>query len=513
MELDHRSLQVNILRAHRLLKTILIILIGLSVGACPGPDRQTPQQVVAQLVQEGYLKASNTGVADRFGYKVAISGNTLAVGAILEGSSATGVNGNQIDNSAPLSGAVYVFTREAGGWLQQAYLKASNTEGSDHFGSSIALSGDTLVVGAVAEDSISTGVNGGQADNSASGSGAVYVFTRVNGAWAQQTYLKASNTEADDAFGWGVAISEDTIAVGAVYEDSAAVGVNGNEADNTAIDSGAVYVFARVGGVWSQQAYLKASNANTGGRFGYAVAMSGDTLVVGAQGESSAAAGVNGNQSDSSAPNSGAVYVFTRNSGIWSQQAYLKASNADAGDAFGGALGISGDTLVVGAVAEASSADGVNSNQADNTAHNSGAAYVFTRVGNTWAQQAYLKASNSSGADVFGSSVAIDGNWLAVGALGEASITPGINGNQFDDTAVYIGAVYTFTRTGVAWSQQAYVKASDTGIDMFGSSLSLSGNTLVVGAPLEASAAVGINGNQADNSAPQSGAAYVFQRR
>lgn len=513
MKTDHGSPQVNTPSVSRLLKTIFIILAGLSVGACPGPDRQTPQQVVAQLVQEGYLKASNTGVADRFGYKVAVSGDTLAVAAVLEGSSATGINGNQTDNSAPLSGAVYVFTREAGGWLQQAYLKASNTEGNDHFGSSIALSGDTLVVGAVAEDSTSTGMNGGQADNSASGSGAVYVFTRVNGVWAQQAYLKASNTEADDAFGWSVAISGDTLAVGAVTEDSTAVGVNGSEADNTAIDSGAVYVFTRAGGVWSQQAYLKASNANAGDRFGHAVGMSGDTLVVGAQGEASAAVGVNGSQSDNSAPNSGAAYAFTRNSGIWSQQAYLKASNTDAGDGFGGAVGINGDTLVVGASTEASSADGVNSNQADNTAHNSGAAYVFARVGNVWAQQAYLKASNSSGADAFGSAVALDGNWVAVGALGEASTATGVNGNQSDDTAVNTGAVYTFTRTGVAWSQQAYVKASVTGIDMFGSSLALSGNTLVAGAPLEASAAVGVNGNQADNSAPQSGAVYVFQLR
>ena len=115
--------------------------------------------------QQAYLKASNTGAGDGFGYSVALAGDTLAVGAPFEGSNATGVNGNQADNSAP-SGAVYVFTRTGGVWTQQAYLKASNTDASDEFGIAVALVGETLAVGAWDEDSNATGVNGNQADNS-----------------------------------------------------------------------------------------------------------------------------------------------------------------------------------------------------------------------------------------------------------------------------------------------------------------------------------------------------------
>lgn len=148
---------------------------------------------------------------------------------------------------------------------QQTYLKASNTGAGDFFSTAVALDGDTLVVGAPFEDSIATGVNGNQADNSGSGSGAVYVFVRTNGVWTQQAYLKASNAEAGDNFGKNVALSGDTLAVGAPAEGSALTGVtagapNESTTSNGALGSGAVYVFTRTNGVWSQQAYVKASN-------------------------------------------------------------------------------------------------------------------------------------------------------------------------------------------------------------------------------------------------------------
>jgi hypothetical protein len=116
-----------------------------------------------------------------------------------EDSNATGINGNQADDSAPDSGAVYVFTRSGGVWSQQAYVKASNTGPGDSFGFSLALSadGNTLAVGAYLENSNATGIGGNQADNSALDSGAVYVFTRSGGVWSQQAYIKASNTAAE----------------------------------------------------------------------------------------------------------------------------------------------------------------------------------------------------------------------------------------------------------------------------------------------------------------------------
>jgi uncharacterized repeat protein (TIGR01451 family) len=167
-----------------------------------------------------------------------------------------------------------------------------------------------VVVGAIWEDSNATGVGGNQADNSASNSGAAYVFVRSGSTWSQQAYLKASNTRADDQFGSSVAILGNTAVVGAPLEDSNATGVDGNQADNTEVNSGATYVFVRSGSSWSQQAYLKASNTGGGDQFGYNMAISGDTVVVGAFAEASNATGVNGNQGDNTANASGAAYIF-----------------------------------------------------------------------------------------------------------------------------------------------------------------------------------------------------------
>jgi hypothetical protein len=509
-----------------LLSLALVALGGIPVRAAQASPESAPpaglsaadwtqiQALLSEviLIQQAYLKASNTGSGDWFG-SVAVSGNTVVVGAFGEDSSATGVNGNQNDNSALDSGAVYVFTRSGTIWSQQAYLKASNSEAEDRFGTSIAIDGDTVVVAARAEDSNATGVNGNQNDNSATDSGAVYIFTRSGTSWSQQAYLKASNMEANDRFGSSVAVSGDTVVVGALYESSNATGVDGNQNNNLALNSGAAYVFTRSGTTWSQQAYLKASNTEGSDWFGYSVAISGETLVVGATHEDSNAGGVNGSQSDNSATNSGAAYVFTRSGAIWSQQAYLKASNTEASDDFGVSVAIDGDTVVVGAQWEDSNATGVNGNQGDNLAADSGATYVFTRGGTTWSQQAYLKASNTNESDNFGASVAIDGDTLMVGAVSEDSNATGVNGNQSDNSAGSSGAAYVFTRSGTSWDQQAYLKASNTeASDYFGSSVSVSGDTLVVGAHFEDSNATGVNGNQADNSATDSGASYVYMQ-
>ena len=489
--------------------------ITVVVTAADGTTTKTYTVTASYLSQEAYIKASNTRTGidwGCFGYSVSLSGDTLAVGAYGEASNATGVNGDQTDNSAFRSGAVYVFTRTGATWTQQAYIKASNTEANDYFGSSVSLSGDTLAVGAYGESSNATGVNGNQTDNSAVGSGAVYVFTRTGATWTQQAYIKASNTGANDYFGSSVSLSGDTLAVGAYGESSNATGVNGNQADNSAVGSGAVYVFTRIGATWAQQAYIKASNTTAEDYFGWGVSLSGDTLAVGAYGESSNATGVNGNQTDKSVFDSGAVYVFTRTGATWTQQAYIKASNTTAEDYFGWSVSLSGDTLAVGAYAEASNATGVNGDQTDNSAVNSGAVYVFTRTGATWTQQAYIKASNTGANDYFGSSVSLSGDMLAIGAFCEASSATGVNGVQNDNSDVESGAVYVFTRTGSTWAQQAYIKASNTGAgDYFGLGVSLSGDTLAVGAYGEHSNATGVNGDQTDNSAFDSGAVYILR--
>jgi len=463
------------------------------------------------LAQQAYLKASNAEAGDVFSHSVSLSGDTLAVGAPIEASVATGVNGDQTNNSALASGAVYVFVRSGTTWIQQAYLKASNAAAGDEFGYSVSLSGDTLVVGALGEGSAATGVNGNQADDNAAESGAAYVFVRSGTTWTQQAYLKASNTGGADYFGFSASLSGDTLAIGAMDEASAATGVNGNQADNTAGNAGAVYVFSRSGATWTQQAYLKASNTGAGDHFGMELSLSGDTLAVGAEAEASAATGVDGNQADNTAGGAGAVYVFTRSGATWAQQAYLKASNTEANDYFGDGVSLAADTLAVGARGEDSAATGVDGNQADNTAGGAGAVYVFVRTGATWAQQAYLKASNAGASDGFGIAVSLAADTLAVGAENEASAATGVNGNQTDNTAITSGAVYLFGRTGATWTQRVYLKSSNTERrDLFGDSISLGADTLAVGALYESSAATGVNGNQADNSARDSGAAYVF---
>jgi len=520
----------------------------------------------------GYIKASNTGGGevvtgigapfvsggDRFGSSVSVSadGNTLAIGAPGEDSAATGINGDQEDNSALDSGAVYVFARIDGEWQQQAYLKASNTEARDNFGGtleeafntavSLSADGNTLAVGAPGEDSIATGVNGDQNDNSTTvgyrtGAGAVYVFTRSAGVWRQQAYLKASNTRArdgsdvNDQFGMTVTLNADgnTLAVGAPREHGGAEGVNGDQSDFSVVSSGAVYVFTRNNETWQQQAYIKASNPGRVDLFGQGLSISadGDTLAVGAINEGSASTGVNGSDlngddnGDYSGSDSGAAYIFVRSNGSWQQQAYIKASNAGRDDHFGRAVSLSadGNTMAVGATEEDSNATGVNGDQSFDSGFgtaSSGAVYIFTRDGMSWQQQAYVKASNTSGIAQFGGALSLntDGSILAVGARGERSAANGINGDQFDSFALYIGATYMFERSNGDWQQSAYLKASNNvkgdakTSTFYGLAVSLSadGKTLAVGADEEGSGATGINGDQFDRSGAGSGAVFLY---
>ncbi len=319
---------------------------------------------------------------------------------------------------------------------------------------------------------------------------------------AQQAYLKASNTGANDSFGISVAVSGDTVVVGAVGEDSSTTAVNSTPNEN-ARSAGAAYVFVRSGGTWSQQAYLKALNSGEDDNFGISVSVSGDTIVVGAKGERSSTTGVNKSPNESAAA-SGAAYVFVRNGSIWSQQAYLKASNTGANDEFGRSVAVSGDTVIVGALWENSSTTGVNSTP-NNNLGSAGAAYVFVRSGVTWSQQAYLKASNTGFSDYFGSSVAVDGDTVVVGAFGENSSTSGVNSIP-NGNAAFAGAAYVFARSGGTWSQQAYLKASSPERDdYFGNSVAVSGDTLVVGAPYS-------NGTPLNNFVSNSGSVFVFVR-
>ena len=515
-----------------------VVVAAMILGAVAYPKSQAPSSsgssVAAQLKQIAYLKASNPVEDAHFGCggtltghagnasAISDDGNTIAVGAPHENSNAKGINGNQNDHSLYSAGAVYVFTRRGETITQQAYIKASTPQDGANFGSSVALSrdGNTMAVAAYYEASAATGINGNQSDRSISEAGAVYIFTRSGTTWSQQAYIKASNTgqaavgdgfAEGDQFGYSIALSSDgnTLAVGAIGEDSAAMGINGDQADNMANQAGAAYVFTRTGGTWSQQAYIKSSMTRPNVLFGYSIGLngSGDTLAVA---EFDADRG------------KGAIYVLTRSGGTWSHQARIQADNAENGDSLGYSMAISddGNTIAAGAADEDCLIPGINpagceKDQPSDTS--SGAAYVFVRNGAAWTQQAFLKSSHPHKSDWFGVRIALsgDGNTVAVSAPQEDGKSRGINGNQEELGASEAGAVYFYTRTGTAWTQQAYVKSSNSeASDEFGSSIALSqdGRTMLVAARGEDSGAKGVNGNQADSSIRDAGAAYLFVR-
>lgn len=459
----------------------------------------------------GYFKGDSTS-REWFGHTLALSedGTTLVVGA-------------------PRSVTkVFVFVLIDGIWHQQATLPVFGS------GDSVSLSanGDTLAIGAPYDNGGGQGINSDRNDDSGTSSGAVHIYIRRNSVWQEQAYIKASNAGTEEGFGgdlFGKSVSlsanGNTLAIGAENEQSVAKGVDGNQNDNSLWGSGAAYLFVRSGESWSQQAYLKASNSGQFDHFGRSVRLSGDgnTLAVGAPLEDSAATGINGDQNDNSAEDSGAVYVFARRDARWTQQAYLKASILKARASFGGvphatsgdgglALSADGNTLAVGA----REYPGIPPD--DPAISNGGAIYVFSRSEDSWEQEAYVKASRSQVGDRFGTSVSLSasGLMMAVGAMFEDSIATGVNGDNTSHTAfdnLETGAAYIFEKISGIWQEKFYIKASNTGDgDRFGGAVSLSGdgNTLAIGAASEYSVATGINGDQDDNSEWLKGAVYLY---
>lgn len=432
------------------------------------------------FIQQAILKATDAGAGDEFGYVVALSGDTLAVGAPSEESTTQGI-GTTPNNSATNVGAVYVFVRSgdgsgSGSWSEQAYIKASNAQDGDAFGISVALSGDTLVVGAIGENSSTNGVatDASAADELADNSGAVYVYQRNGSSWIEQAYIKASNTQGSDEFGSSVAVFGNTLAVGALNEDSSTTGVNttpNEDADN----SGAVYIFSRSDSSWVQQAYIKASNSGASDDFGNSLALFDNTLAVGAHFEASSTNEIN-STSDNSAFQAGAVYIFTRSNTVWAEQAYIKGSFTEAIDRFGESVSLSGDTLAVGAYLDDTP-----------TVSDSGGVYIFTRLGNIWSEQAYLTASNAGTGDNFGINISLSGDVLVVGAPLEDSGTGGINQGQ-GGTNKNSGVVYVYNRTGNNWNEPYFIKASTpVNGDNFGRNVSVASDTIAVGVPLDTS--------------------------
>ncbi len=328
-----------------------------------------------------------------FGTSVALDGTTALIGA----------RGSELD-----VGSAFVFTRQGAIWTQQARLVASVPEDAIGFGRLVALHGSTALVAA----------NG------------TYVFTRNGTAWSQQARLALSGSGEESRFVSAIALDEDTAMLARQVTQ-----VNADEV-------GIVHIYSRTGGVWTEQAQLSDGRAPAGNLFGNSVAISVDTALVGVPLEDTAA-GVD----------AGSVYVFTRSSTHWSRQARLTASDAAAGQGFGHAVALDGETAVVGRYAEY---------------HGSGA-YVFTRTGGVWSEEARLSRDAAITSSDFGYSVSVSGSTVLVGARAE-----------YTGAAFVSAGAYIFTRVGSMWSREARLTST---AENFGQSVAVFGDTALVGTP------------------------------
>jgi trimeric autotransporter adhesin len=469
------------------------ISLSVLVRAPSGSKSSTSITVRSNI---DYIKSANTGAYDDFGGSVAIHGDTLVVGASSEQSAATGINGDGTNNAANRSGAAYVFVWNGQAWLQQAYLKASNAEEEDSFGTSVAVYGDTVVVGASSEQSAATGIDGDQKDNSANASGAAYVFERVGSTWAQAAYLKASNSHDNAQFGTSVAIYSDAIVVGAPTERGLASGVNGDPSILGGDDSGAAYVFRRTGSSWFQEAYIKAEPNTPNVNFGRNVAVSADTIVASAILGGSKKAGM--------------VHVYSLQGANWKPQTTLEPTDPSSVKQFGKSVAIEGNTIVVGAPSDRPTITGRWGDTKGPM--NSGTAYVFSRQTGLWGLATILSASNFDSNDYFGTTVAISGETIVVGAPWEGGYFAGVNGDENVGELQYSGAGYVFSRESPAsWVQTTYLKASNPETrDNFGSRVAISAGIIVVTSPNEDSGALLVNGDPWNNTATNSGAVYAY---
>ena len=328
--------------------------------------------------EQARLAPSDGSGGDHFGISVALAGDTAVVGASTDDTA----NGED-------TGSAYVFVREGTTWTEQAHLVASDGRPNDFFGTSVAASGDSILVGAFGDDARGTEV-----------AGSAYVFVRNGTTWTEQAHIFAAVPTASDQFGASVALEGDTALIGNPGADSEFVA-----------DVGSVDVFTRSGTTWTQQARLFGSEGQAGADLGLDIDLDGNTALVGAAGTATVAG-----------ENVGSVYIFVRNGTIWTEQAHLFASDGAAVDFFGGWVGLSGDTAVVTAIGDDTTA-GVNA----------GSAYVFVRDGNTWTEQARIFALDGVSGDFFGTSVALEGDIAVIGAVS-------------DDTAAGVdaGSVYVY---------------------------------------------------------------------
>lgn len=418
--------------SHLLIRLAIVLAAAATVlaGAAPvavGETRGLPAGATPLLAaQQAQLTAVDGAAYDYFGQAVAVSGDTAVVGAP---SHAVGGTFQQ--------GAAYVYVRAGGIWTQQQVLTASDGAAEDFFGSSVAVVGDTVVVGAP-DDDISGRVDQGSA----------YVYVRSGSIWFQQAKLTALDGEAGDRFGRSVALSGGTALVGALMDDV-----------ESRVDQGSAYVFVRSVTTWTQQAHLIASDGLSEDYFGCSVAVSGNTALVGAYGDDVRIGLLPSYEV-------GSAYVFVRppRSTTWAEDDHLFAPNPSGGDWFGSSVAVSDDTALIGSPLDDVGASAVTEQ---------GSAFVFQDSLRGWGFQTMLTGSGGATQDWFGASVALVGDTALIGAY-----------NKHIGTQPSQGCAYLFTRSAAAWAEDDQLTDVENGAayDDFGFSVALSGDTALVGA-------------------------------
>lgn len=317
-------------------------------------------------------------------------------------------------------GTAFIYVREGSSWTLQQTLSEQDNEpnADDGYGYSVALKGDTLVVGAIGDST------------AAFAAGGAYVYVRNGTTWSFQQKLTAAQPVSYSNFGISVDVLQDTVVVGAHLADSA-------------------YVFHRDAGVWTQQQQLL-PNGGPEQSFGLSVSISGQTIAVGAASMSAPGADF-----------SGAVYVFVNDGSGWIQQQRFTAHDVAADQNLGYTVGISGDTIVASAPGEKVGA------------HSRGAVYIFERNGTTWDQKKRLVERSGEKLDAYGLRVAIDGNIVVIGNINDSTV------------AQFAGAGEVYVRNGnTGWSLKYLLTANDGGfLDLLGLTVAISGNTIMLGAP------------------------------
>jgi hypothetical protein len=382
-----------------------------------GATTGTSESSALLASQRAQLTAADGAAGDTFGAALAVSADLAVIGTPNRD---VGANTDQ--------GCIYVYARSGTAWTQQAQLVASDGAAGDHFGSSIALVGETIIVGAP-DDDVGASTDQGSAS----------VFVRSGANWTQQAQLTAADGAPGDGFGCSVALSDASALIGANQDDVAANA-----------DQGSAYVFVRADGSWSQQAQLLASDGASNDRFGYGVALAGETALVGANRHD---VGANADQ--------GAAYLFARSGATWSQQQQLTAAEGAAGDRFGYAVGLAAESAVVGAPYD------------DLGSHaDQGSATVFSRSASGWGRQQRLIAADGAADDLFGQAVALRDGVAVVGAYWH---DVGAHLNQ--------GSAYVFLGSAGDWSQHEQLSAAGGATnDRFGCAVALSETTVLVGA-------------------------------